>query len=165
VYHRAPEVEMSRRAQIRMTPQEADAFLAGSKTMILCSIGPDGVPHPMPMWFGVEPDGAIVMTTFTKSQKIRNLERDPRVSLLVEAGEQYAELQGLLIYGSAELVPETERVVDILITVTKRSGGIPEGAEQAARAGILSTAKKRTGIRVRPGHVVSWDHRKLGGTY
>ena len=63
--------------------------------MILCSIGATGVPHPMPMWFGIEPDGAIVMTTFTKSQKIRNLERDPRVSLLVEAGEEYAELQGV----------------------------------------------------------------------
>ena len=64
----------------------------------------------MPMWFGIEPDGAIVMTTFTKSQKIRNLERDPRVSLLVEAGEEYAELQGVVIYGEAELVPRTERV-------------------------------------------------------
>jgi len=156
---------MSRRDQIRMTSEEADAFLAGSKTMILCSIGPDGVPHPMPMWFGIEPDGAIVMTTFTKSQKIRNLERDPRVSLLVESGEEYAELQGVLLYGSADLVPETERVVDILVTVTKRSGGIPAGAEEAARAGIQATAKKRTGIRVRPDRVVSWDHRKLAGRY
>jgi PPOX class probable F420-dependent enzyme len=156
---------MSRRDQIRMTSEEADAFLAGSKTMILCSIGPDGVPHPMPMWFGIEPDGAIVMTTFTKSQKIRNLERDPRVSLLVESGEEYAELQGVLLYGSAELVPETERVVDILLTVTKRSGGIPAGAEEAARAGIQATAKKRTGIRVRADRIVSWDHRKLAGRY
>jgi PPOX class probable F420-dependent enzyme len=156
---------MSRRAQIRMTNEEVDAFLASSKTIILCSIGPDGVPHPMPMWFGIEPDGAVVMTTFTKSQKIRNLERDPRVSLLVESGEEYAELQGVLLYGSADLVPETERVVDILVTVTKRSGGIPAGAEEAARAGIQATAKKRTGIRVRPDRVVSWDHRKLAGRY
>jgi PPOX class probable F420-dependent enzyme len=156
---------MSRRRQIEMTPDEARAFLAGSKTMILCSNGREGAPHPMPMWFGIEPDGAIVMTTFTRSQKIRNLERDPRVSLLVEDGETYAELRGVVLYGEAELVPETERVVDILTTVTKRSGGIPAGAEQAARAGIEATARKRTGIRVRPKRVVSWDHRKLGGLY
>jgi PPOX class probable F420-dependent enzyme len=148
-----------------MSQDEVKAFLDTSKTMILCSIGAGGVPHPMPMWYGVEPDGAIVMTTFTKSQKIRNLERDPRVSLLVEAGEQYAELQGVVVYGEAELVPATDRVIDILLTVTKRSGGIPAGAEQAARAGMEATARKRTGIRVRPKQVVSWDHRKLAGRY
>jgi PPOX class probable F420-dependent enzyme len=148
-----------------MTEPEAKAFLEASKTMILCSIGAGGVPHPMPMWYGVEPDGAIVMTTFTKSQKIRNLQRDPRVSLLVEAGERYAELRGVVIYGEAELVPDTARVIDILFTVTKRSGGVPAGAEQAARAGMEATARKRTGIRVRPKQVVSWDHRKLAGGY
>ena len=63
----------------------------------------------MPMWFGVEHDGAIVMTTFTKSQKIRNIERDPRVTLLAEAGEVYAELRGVVIYGNAELVPRPSR--------------------------------------------------------
>jgi PPOX class probable F420-dependent enzyme len=156
---------MSRRRQIQMTPEEARSFLERSKTMILCSNGRDGAPHPMPMWFGIEPDGAIVMTTFTKSQKIRNLERDPRVSLLLEDGDVYAELQGVVLYGEAELVPEPERVVDILLTVTRRSGGIPAGAESAARAGIEATARKRTGIRVRPKRVVSWDHRKLAGRY
>jgi PPOX class probable F420-dependent enzyme len=156
---------MSRRKQIEMTSEEIRSFLEGSKTIILCSIGREGFPHPMPMWFGIEPDGAIVMTTFTKSQKIRNLERDPRVSLLAEAGEEYAQLQGVVLYGETELVPDVERVIDILITVTKRSGGIPDGAEQAARAGIEATARKRTGMRVRPKRVVSWDHRKLGGRY
>ena len=156
---------MSRRAQIQMTPEEVKAFLEASKTLILCSIGTGGVPHPMPMWFGIEPDGAIVMTTFTKSQKIRNLERDPRVSLLAESGEEYAELQGVVVYGTAELVRDVERVIDILVTVTKRSGSIPVGAEQAARAGIEGTARKRTGMRVRPERIVSWDHRKLAGRY
>jgi PPOX class probable F420-dependent enzyme len=156
---------MSRRGQIQMTPEEARAFLARSKTIILCSNGANGAPHPMPMWFGIEPDGSIVMTTFTKSQKIRNLERDPRVSLLAEDGEVYAELRGVVLYGEAELVPETERVVDILVAVTERSGGLPAGAGAAARAGIEATARKRTGIRVRPERMVSWDHRKLGGVY
>lgn len=156
---------MSRRAQIQMTPEEIRGFLEAAKTIILCSIGKDGVPHPMPMWFGIEEGGAIVMTTFTKSQKIRNLERDPRVSLLVESGEAYAELMGVVLYGETELVRDVERVIDILVTVTKRSGGIPAGAEQAARAGIEVTARKRTGMRVRPQRIVSWDHRKLAGRY
>jgi PPOX class probable F420-dependent enzyme len=156
---------VSRREQIRMTPEEISSFLAGSKTMTICSINASGVPHPMPMWFGIEPDGAIVMTTFTKSQKIRNLERDPRVSLLVEAGEEYAELQGVVIYGDAELVPATDQVVEILLTVTKRSGAVGQGNDDAVRAGVRGTASKRTGIRVRPQRIVSWDHKKLGGRY
>jgi PPOX class probable F420-dependent enzyme len=156
---------VSRRAQIRMSPEEVEQFLAASKTMILCSIGPDGVPHPMPMWFGVAEDGAVVMTTFTKSQKIRNLQRDPRVSLLVERGEVYAELQGVVLYGRAELLQGVEQVLDVLMRVTERSGGIPVGTEQEARAGMMATARKRTGIRVRPERIVSWDHRKLAGRY
>jgi PPOX class probable F420-dependent enzyme len=156
---------VSRREQIRMTPEEIRSFLEGSKTMTICSINASGVPHPMPMWFGIEPDGAIVMTTFTKSQKIRNLERDPRVSLLVEAGEEYAELQGVVIYGDAELVPATDQVVEILLTVTKRSGAVGQGNDDAVRAGVRGTASKRTGIRVRPQKIVSWDHKKLGGRY
>ena len=99
---------MSRRDQIRMTDAEVDAYLAESPTMILNSIGRDGVPHPMPMWFAREDDGSVVMTTFTKSQKIHNLRRDPRVSLLVEGGTVYAQLSGVVIYGTAELLPETE---------------------------------------------------------
>jgi PPOX class probable F420-dependent enzyme len=156
---------VSRRGQIQMTPDEVQRFLDGSKTMILCSNGRDGAPHPMPMWFGLELDGAVVMTTFTKSQKIKNLERDPRVSLLVETGETYSELMGVVYYGEAELVREADLVRDILVTVTKRNGGIPVGAEDAALAGIAATARKRTGIRVRPKRVVSWDHKKLAGRY
>jgi PPOX class probable F420-dependent enzyme len=156
---------VSRRGQIQMTDEERKRFLESAKTMIICSIGKDGVPHPMPMWFGVEPDGAVVMTTFTKSQKIKNLERDPRVSLLVESGLEYAELKGVVLYGSADLIRDVDRVRDILVTVTKRNGGIPLGAEEAARAGMTATAAKRTGIRVHPARIVSWDHNKLAGRY
>ena len=148
-----------------MTRGEVDRFLGAARTMILCSNGRDGAPHPMPMWFGVEPDGTVVMTTFTKSQKIRNLERDPRVSLLVEAGEKYDELQGVVLYGEVELVRELPAVLDILARVTGRTGGAPNVDDAALRAGLEATARKRTGIRVRPTRVVSWDHRKLGGVY
>ncbi|MDX1649788.1 MAG: TIGR03618 family F420-dependent PPOX class oxidoreductase [Myxococcota bacterium] len=157
----------SRRDVIRMTDEEVQRFLEDSKTIILNSIGPDGVPHPMPMWYGVEDDGAIVMTTFAKSQKVRNLERDARVSLLVEAGEQYDQLRGVVFYGKAELIRDTEAVLDVLSRVTGRMGGGAAGdaPPEALRDALRKTAEKRVAIRVRPERVVSWDHRKLGGVY
>ena len=156
---------MSRRDQIRMTDEELRDFVAAAKTIIVNSIGRDGVPHPIPMWFGVEDDGAIVMTTFRKSQKVRNLERDPRVSLLVEDGAVYAELRGAVIYGKAELIDDTERVIDILAAVATSSQPVGEEAMEGLRKAVAKTAPKRIGIRVVPERVVSWDHRKLGGTY
>ena len=158
---------MSRRDQIRMTDAELESFLAGSQTIIINSIGPGGFPHPMPMWFGIEDDGSIVMTTFTKSQKIRNIERDPRVSLLAEDGTVYNELRGVVIYGKAELVRGQEPVLEILSRVTiKNAGGAGNAPEPGAlRKALLATVPKRTGIRIRRDKVVSWDHRKLGGVY
>ena len=153
----------SRRDLIRMTEDEQRAFLENARTMTICSIGPDGVPHPMPMWFGLDDDGAVVMTTFAKSQKIRNLERDPRVSLLVEDGEEYAKLRGVVIYGKVELETETDRVLDVLARVAGKSAGAP--IEGAAREGLRGTASKRVAIRVKPDRIVSWDHAKLGGRY
>lgn len=157
---------MSRRDQIRMTDEELRAYMDGAQTIIINTIGPDGVPHPMPMWFGVEDDGAIVMSTFTKSQKIRNLERDPRVSLLVESGEIYEQLRGVVIYGKGDLVRDVEAVTDILVRVNSRSvDGAKDASAENVRAAVAVTAPKRTGIRIRPEKIVSWDHTKLGGVY
>ena len=69
---------MSRRDQIRMSEDEIRSFLAERKTLILTSNGPDGFPHPMPMWYVLEPDGAIRMTTYSRSQKVLNLRRDAK---------------------------------------------------------------------------------------
>ena len=155
---------MSRRDQIRMTEDEQRAFIAEAQTITINSIGKDGVPHPMPMWFGVEDDGAIVMSTFTKSQKIKNLGRDPRVSLLIEDGTVYNELRGVVIYGTAELVPDADEVVEILVKVNSKSLA-SDADPDAIRQAVRGTAPKRTGIRIRPDRVVSWDHRKLAGVY
>jgi PPOX class probable F420-dependent enzyme len=148
-----------------MTDEERRSFLLGSQTIIINSIGRDGVPHPMPMWFGLEDDGSVLMTTFKKSQKIKNLERDPRVSLLAEDGTEYAKLRGVVIYGKAEFVPDTEQVIDILMKVASRNTGDMDPTNEAVRAGMRKTAEKRMGIRVRPEKIVSWDHSKLGGVY
>ena len=157
---------MSRRDQIRMTDDELREFVGNAQTIVINSIGADGVPHPMPMWFGVEDDGAIVMTTFRKSQKVRNLERDARVSLLVEDGTVYSELRGAVLYGTAQLIDDTEQVLDILAAVSTRNQPPLDDEQKSGMRAVLSkTAPKRIGIRIRPERVVSWDHRKLGGTY
>jgi nitroimidazol reductase NimA-like FMN-containing flavoprotein (pyridoxamine 5'-phosphate oxidase superfamily) len=117
------------------------------------------------MWFAVDDDGTVRMTTFRKSQKVRNIERDPRVSLLVESGEDYGELRGVVLYGKAEIVDDPEVVKATL----RRIGGVgtlsDPAAQRGAEAVIARTAAKRVAILVRPERVVSWDHRKLGGTY
>jgi PPOX class probable F420-dependent enzyme len=158
---------LSRRDQILMTDAEREKYLAEAQTIIICSIGPGGFPHPMPMWFGVESDGSVVMTTFTKSQKIKNIERDPRVSLLAESGTVYSELRGVVLYGKAELVRDKEQVLDILAKVSAKSAGGAGNAPDpgALRKALMATVPKRTGIRIRPDKIVSWDHRKLGGVY
>ena len=153
---------MSRRDQIRMNDEERREYLDQSLTIIINSIGRDGVPHPVPMWYAVEDDGAIVMSTYTKSQKIRNLRRDPRVSLLLEDGTAYAELRGILMYGVAELVQDVELITDILMAVSSRQSGAELGD---LRPQLRQSADKRTGIRIRPDKIVSWDHRKLGDVY
>jgi PPOX class probable F420-dependent enzyme len=151
---------------IQMSDAEVRAFLEGSKTIILNSIGPGGYPHPMPMWFGLDPDGSVRMTTFRASQKVKNLKRDPRVSLLAESGEEYAELMGVVLYGRAQLIDDLEVVKQTLVSVTARFGPPLDAAAREGMAKVMEkTAAKRVCIRVSPERVVSWDHRKLGGTY
>ena len=157
---------MSRRSQIVMTEEEIAAYLKGARTIVMNSIGKDGVPHPAPMWFALEDDGSIVMTTFTKSQKIRNLQRDPRVSLLAEDGETYAELRGVVFYGTAELAQDVDAVVQVLRAISRHGGGgAADALSETEQAGLRAQAEKRTAIRVRPQRTVSWDHRKLAGVY
>lgn len=156
---------MSRRAQIQMTEDELRSFVRDARTMILCSTGKDGFPHPMPMWFGLEDDGAVVMTTFAKSQKVKNLARDPRVSLLIEDGETYEKLRGVVMYGTAEVVREPEGVLACLERITLRNARTPGTDPSVMRETLRRTAAKRVAIRVRPERIVSWNHAKLGGVY
>jgi hypothetical protein len=118
----------------------------------------------MPMWFTVADDGAIWMTTFRKSQKVQNLRRDPRVSLLVESGEVYSELAGVVLYGDAEIIDD----IDVVTRILGTASGAPSG-DAAARPEVQEVmrknAAKRVCLRVKPERVVSWDHKKLGGVY
>jgi len=149
-----------------MTDAEIRDFLCTQKTMILSSIGPDGVPHPMPMWFVTDDDLAVSMATFRGTQKIVNLQRDPRVSLLVESGREYSELKGVVIYGTAELSEDTDAIIATLVAASQKEATATHAETRVAmNEGMRKSASKRILIRVKPNRIVSWDHSKLQGTY
>ena len=156
---------MSRRGLITMDDAEVDAFLRSNKTMILVSNGHNGHPHPMPMWFGIEDGGTIVMTTFRKSQKVKNIRNDPRVTLLVEAGLEYSELKSVMIYANAEVIDDLTETTNVMLGLAKGRGEVSDAQMEAARANMEKTASKRVVLRMTPTTVVSWDHSKLGGKY
>lgn len=158
---------MSRRDQIQMTPDEVRSFIDSKKTITIVSNGPGGFPHPMPMWFARDPDDSIRMATYRTSQKIKNIQRDPRVSLLCETGIEYQELRGVVLYGRAQLIDDFELVCDTLLRAGGRGEGLPrdEAAAKTVMDAMRKNAEKRFVIRVAPERVVSWDHSKLGGAY
>ncbi len=156
---------MSRRDKIRMTNEEISGFMRSSKTMICVSNGKSGHPHPMPMWFAVDDDNTVYMTTFRKSQKINNLMNDPRVSLLVESGETYQELKSFLIYTQAEIIDDIDTTVDVMFRISLHRGEATLDQEEAVKKNLYQTAGKRVVMKFPPGKIVSWDHSKLGGVY
>jgi nitroimidazol reductase NimA-like FMN-containing flavoprotein (pyridoxamine 5'-phosphate oxidase superfamily) len=148
-----------------MTLEEISDFLKNSRTIILVSNGRDGFPHPMPMWYAVDENNVVYMTTFRKSQKINNLKRDPRVSLLVESGDVYQQLKSVVIYTEVELVSDVEATRDILFNISVQRGDLQADAGDAIREGMMNTASKRMGMKFTPDKIISWDHSKLGGVY
>ncbi len=150
-----------RRDQVAMTDVELQDFIESQKTVQVATINKDGTPHLVPLWFAVI-DGEIVLETFTKSQKVVNLERDPRMTVLLEAGEAYEELRGATIYAEAELVRDVDRVHELHMAVLTRNTDIPvETLDKVTR----SMVPKKTAIVVKVKRCFSWDHRKLGGIY
>ena len=151
-----------RRDVIRMTDDEMWAFIEERKSLQVATLGKDGSPHLTTLWFAVI-DGKIGFETFTKSQKIVNLKRDPRIAVLVEDGIVYNELRGVSINGRAELTEDPERMLELARGVSAKMypGLAGEALEQAAK----QLTVKRTGVFIHPERIVSWDHRKLSGTY
>jgi PPOX class probable F420-dependent enzyme len=153
----------SRRDQIKMSDDEVVAFLAEQKIMQCCTIGPSGRPHLMPLWY--VPDGTELRGwTYAKSQKAKNLERDPRATVGVDDGVEYQELRGVMLECAVELERDTERVAEVGLALFARYG---PGGELApgAREAVMAQAGKRVGLRFVPSRIVSYDHRKLAGAY
>lgn len=147
----------SRRAEIALTADEQSAILANAKTAIFVTIGPDGVPDPTAMWFVLDGAGDIVMRTYAKSQKVKNLERDPRVAVLFEDGETYDTLRGLQLTGRVELSRDIDEVLDVVAGLARKY----QGVETIDRDAMRDYASKQTVMRLRVERVVSWDHSKL----
>jgi len=159
------------RKDISFTPDEIDAFLAEEMTLIVTTIGKDGHPHTAPMWFFME-DGKIVFRSFTKSQKIVNLRRDPRITVLVERGVAYAELQAVMIQCTARLVDGADDPAYVLESYRRLAARYPMvGPEpvdldpDALEQAFGRFAPKNTAVIVEAEKAVSWDHTKLGGAY
>ncbi len=156
---------MSRRREIMMSPDELRAFLDEERTLTCASIGPHGRPHLMPLWYVREGD-VIACWTYGTSQKVKNLERVPQATLLVEAGKKYDDLRGAMLECDVEIIRDREQLLDIGVALAYRYGHAPAGASRdLVRAGAEKRGARRVGFRFRPTRVVSWDHRKLGGGY
>jgi PPOX class probable F420-dependent enzyme len=150
-----------RRDLIRMTDEEVEAFLGGRHVMNIATHNHDGSIHLVAMWYAVL-DGDPVFWTFGKSQKIRNLQRDPRITLLVETGDEYAELMGVEMVGRAEVVTDHDAIMAIGEAVYVRYFG---EINDEIRPFVHATGAKRLGVRIAVDRTVSWDHRKLDGGY
>jgi len=155
---------MSRRDQIELSEEELRELLASERIAVVSSLGPRGWPHSMPMWF-VPREGEVWIWTYAKSQKVRNLERDPRATVLVETGHEYGELRGAMIESEAEIHRDLATVLGFAEELTLRYAEGISSVEGDARAALEAQAPKRVAIRFKPERVATWDHRKLGGTY
>lgn len=146
------------RERIRMTDPDAWDFIASRKAMQTATLNRDGSPHLTTNWFALV-DQRILFETYTKSQKIVNLRRDPRIALLWEDGDLYPELRGVSLNGTATLIDDFEEVSDLAQHVVRRN--YPETPETEVSEAARNLARKRTGVVVLPEKIFSWDHRKL----
>lgn len=151
-----------RREKIELTPAEIDAYLAECRTIVCATNGPRGWPHSVPLWY-VMRGKKIWGWTFAKSQKAKNLERDPRATLLVEDGVTYDKLRSVMMECDVELIRDPAVIREFAVELFDRytDGNVTPEVE----AMIDAQLSKRVGLCFTPRRYVSWDHRKLGGTY
>jgi Pyridoxamine 5'-phosphate oxidase len=180
---------VSRREQIKMSDQDLAAFLAQERTVTCATIGPRGWPHLMPLWYVLrdpshtppdastssarEPLAAVPRVwawTYGASQKVKNLERDPRATLQVEAGQTYPELRGVTMECDVRIHRDLDTVARLGAEIMLRNA-LPRGQAQLlelpgdALAAVEAQAPKRVGLEFLERRRATWDHRKLGGVY
>jgi general stress protein 26 len=153
---------VNRREQIKLTAAEQVDLLEQQRVVICATNGVRGWPHLMPLWYVVR-DGQIWAWTYAKSQKVRNLERDPRATLQIEDGDTYDQLHGVMIEAQTELHREYEVVAALGAQLLARYGG--GEITPAIEAAVASQAAKRVALQFVAQRTASWDHRKLAGTY
>ena len=149
---------VNQRRAIRMTPEEVDAFLAERRAMTMCSLAADGSIHAIAMWYGFL-DGCIAVETKAKSQKVQNLRRDPRLTVLFEDGDYYEELRGVELVGRAEIIDDPDRLWTVGVSVFERYYGT---YSDEVKPFLETMLHKRVAVKLNVERTVSWDHRKLG---
>jgi PPOX class probable F420-dependent enzyme len=152
---------VSRRQQIEMTDAEVREFLDQQRVMTCATNGARGWPHLMPLWFVVRGD-EIWAWTYARSQKTRNLERDPRATLQFESGEDYSELRGVMLECDVVVHRDVEAVANLGMEIFARYTG---GTGEEMRALVGAQAPKRVGLQFIERRRATWDHQKLGGVY
>ena len=150
---------VNQRAAIRMTDAEIDEFLHGRHTMSVATMNHDDTIHVVAMWYGFL-EGCVAIETKTKSQKVRNLRRDPRMTCMVEAGDRYEDLRGVELVGRAEIVEEPDRMWEMGVDLFGRYQGT---YTEEMRPFVEAMLHKRVVVKLLVDRVVSWDHRKLAG--
>lgn len=151
------KTEGPRRRQIQLSEAEQATFFDAHRKCSLATLDTDGYPHLVAMNYGVH-NGAFYMTSYAKAQKVLNIQRNPKVALMMEAGASYGELKGVMVRGICDIV-EGEDAVREAWAIISRSGDTPRRRE------TNDSAPKRVVLKVTPLRIVSWDHTKLGGRY
>jgi PPOX class probable F420-dependent enzyme len=148
----------SQRDTARLTPEETTAFLAAPRTMVVATLGPGGGPHQAAVFYVMDPSGPVFWS-YAKAQKVRNLQRDPRISCLVEDGAELTELRGVQLIGRARVSFEPGLVEATWRRLTAHHQGEITPARWSA---FERQAAKRCVISVTTERTITWDHRKLG---
>jgi len=153
---------MNRRRRIHLSPDEQAAFFREQRKAALATLDQDGFPHVVAMNY-LAKDGAFYMTSYGKAQKVVNIRRNPKVALMMESGNAYAELRGVMVRGHCEIIEGADAVRAIFAAMAEARG--PTRAAPARPRGSGDSAPKRVVLKVIPEKITSWDHSKLGGSY
>ena len=148
----------NQRAQITMSDEEVAAFVERSRTATMATVGPNGMPHLVAMWYAVI-DGQVWFETKSASQKAQNLRRDDRLVCMIEDGLTYDTLRGVSLEGRGVIVEDPQALWDIGVNVWERYTG---PYSEDAKPMIEAMLRKRVAVRLEVARVRSWDHRKLG---
>jgi PPOX class probable F420-dependent enzyme len=151
-------VGINQRSQVQMSDDEVATFIEQNRTATMATIGPNGMPHLVAMWYAVI-DGAIWFETKGRAQKAQNLRRDPRISVMMEDGLTYDALRGVSFEGQGVIVEDPDLIWQVGVSVWERYNG-PYSDEVKPLVEFM--LHKRVAIRVDVERVRSWDHRKLG---
>ena len=150
---------MNRRRQIHLTPDEQAVFFREQRKAALATLDRHGFPHVVAMNYFAK-DGAFYMTSYSKAQKVVNIRRNPKVALMIESGNAYAELRGVMVRGHCEIVEGADAVRTAFAAMAEA-----RGTTYSRPQGSVDSAPKRVVLKIVPEKITSWDHSKLGGRY